>query len=106
MRSIKICGVDYIIEETEDKFTANANHFGEIDYAKTKIFINKDMSDGSKAETLCHEIVHGILFHTGMYEANKDEQFVQAMGNAIYQTFTPKIEEYNDDSIEKERKSR
>lgn len=38
-------------------------------------------------ETLSHEIVHGILVHTGYQEYTGDEKFVQALANAIYQTF-------------------
>lgn len=41
---------------------------------------------------MCHEILHGILVHLGYNEQSQDEQFVQAVGNAIYQTFQIKKE--------------
>ena len=45
------------------------------------------MSKEHKLETLCHEIVHGIFFHLGYNEYAVNEQLVQALGNAIYQSF-------------------
>lgn len=49
--------------------------------------INKDMPTIAKEETLCHEMVHGMLVHLGYNELANDEQFVQAFGNAIWQGF-------------------
>ena len=43
-----------------------------------------------KEETLCHEMVHGILTHMGYDNLSNDERFVQALGNAIYQGFEVK----------------
>lgn len=39
-------------------------------------------------ETLVHEILHGIFVHLGYDDEAQNEQFVQAMANAINQTFT------------------
>ncbi len=89
---IKICGVPHTITEHEDVFNVDT-HFGMIDYAKCEIRINKNMPDASKQETLCHEVLHGILVHIGRNDLSTDETFVQSLSNAIYQTFTPKVEE-------------
>ena len=83
---VNICGVPHKIIECKDNFDCDI-HFGEIDYKKCTIKINEDMSAESKAESLCHEIVHGMLTHLGYINYSQDEQFVQALGNAIYQTF-------------------
>ena len=54
--------------------------------------LNKLATEDSKKETLCHEMVHGMLTHLGYTELSHDEQFVQALGNAIYQGFEIKVE--------------
>lgn len=90
---IKICGVPYTITEHDDIFNADASHFGMIDPVGCEIRINKSLKDPSKRETLCHEITHGILIHIGRTDLSDDETFVQSLGNAIFQSFTPKVEE-------------
>lgn len=50
------------------------------------------MATEAKEETICHEMVHGILVHLGYTEQSQDETFVQALGNAIYQGFEIKAE--------------
>lgn len=88
---VNICGVPHKVIECEDSFDADT-HFGMIDYKQCKILINKDMSEESKKETLCHEMVHGMLVHLGYNDYSNDEQLVQALGNAIYQGFEIKAE--------------
>ena len=90
---IKICGVPYTITEHDDIFNADASHFGMIDPVGCEIRINKSLKDPSKQETLCHEITHGILIHIGRTDLSDDETFVQTLGNAIFQSFMPKVEE-------------
>jgi len=84
---IRICGVPYTVTECEDKFTADATHYGQIEYGKAEILINKNMPTEVQEETLYHEVLHGMLHHLGFYEQSNNEQFVQALSNAIYQTF-------------------
>ena len=79
--------MQYEVIECEDVFNADTTHFGEIDFKQAKIKINKDMAESIKEETLFHEITHGILVHLGYNEYNQNEQFVQALGNAMYQMF-------------------
>lgn len=84
--TVNICGVPHKVIECKDNFDTDC-HFGQIDYKACEIRINKDMTEASKKETLCHEMVHGILIHLGYNEYSQDEQLVQALGNAIYQGF-------------------
>ena len=83
---VSICGIPHQIIECEDAFNVDL-HFGQINYAQGEIKINKNLTEEIKHETLCHEILHGILVHLGYNEQAQDEQFVQAVGNAISQTF-------------------
>ena len=83
---VNICGIPHKVVECEDKFNIDC-HFGQIDYRPCEIRINKDMSEENKKETICHEMVHGIFVHLGYNNYTHDEQFVQALANAIYQGF-------------------
>lgn len=40
-----------------------------------------------KEETICHEMLHGMLVHLGFDELSQNEQLVQSLANAIYQGF-------------------
>lgn len=88
---VNICGIPHRVIECEDNFNVDT-HFGQIDHKACEIRINKDMSQESKDETLCHEMVHGIFVHLGYNDYAQDEQLVQALGNAIYQGFNIKAE--------------
>lgn len=92
MRTVNICGLEYTVRLCKDEFDIDT-HFGQIDFKNCEIKLNKDTSYEVQEESLCHEIVHGILVHLGYYEQSQDEQFVQALGNAIYQTFVAHGEE-------------
>ena len=92
MKKISICGIPHTIEEKEDVFDMDT-HFGMIDYTKCRILINKDLPPALASEALCHEVVHGILVHIGRDDLTSDETFVQSLGNAISQSFIPKVEE-------------
>lgn len=83
---VNICGIPYEIEYLKDNFDADT-HFGQIVYAKGKIKINQDMPPAIIKEAICHEMVHGMLVHLGYNEMTNDEQFVQALANAISQGF-------------------
>lgn len=88
---VNICGIPHKVVECEDNFNVDL-HFGQIDYRACEIRINKDMTDANKKETICHEMVHGILVHLGYNDLAGNEQLVQALGNAIYQSFSIKTE--------------
>lgn len=98
---VNICGVPYKVIECVDEFDADT-HFGMIDYKKCVIKINKNMDYGQKKDSLCHEMVHGMLFHMG-FEESQNEHLVQALGNAISQGFDVRdydISEETDDTAE------
>lgn len=88
---VNICGMPHKVVECEDRFNSDC-HFGMIDHLTCEIRINKDMTENNKKETLCHEMVHGMLIHLGYTDYSNDEQFVQALANAIYQGFEVKTE--------------
>lgn len=86
---VNICGIPHEILYVENTFDVSSN-FGQIDYGKAEIRINKDITPENQKETLCHEIVHGMLTHLGYLDLAGDETLVQALGNAISQSFNVK----------------
>jgi len=92
---MKICGVDYEIIETDDIFNSDGGHFAQINYMDGKIYLNKNMCDSAKIEALTHEVTHALLVYIGRQDLSNDESFVQALGNAINQTFLPRQYEWN-----------
>lgn len=86
MNQITICGIPYKIVPTKDAFDVDT-HLGQINYITGEIRVNEKLQGEILYETLAHEIVHGILMYIGYEKESQDEQFVQALGNAINQTF-------------------
>ena len=86
MEQVTICGVPHKIKYCEDSFNVDT-HFGQIDYLKCEIKVNKALEGAALEETLTHEILHGILVHIGKNELAQDEELVQALSNAVFQTF-------------------
>lgn len=87
---VNICGIPHEVIKVKDDFTASANHLGEIRYLECKIYINDKLPKELEKETICHEMVHGILVHIGKQEMADNEEFVQALANAITQGFEVK----------------
>lgn len=84
--TINICGVPFTVKLCEDNFVSDS-HFGEITYTKAEIRINKDMPEEMQKQALVHEWLHGALVLLGFNDETGDEQLVQGLANAIYQTF-------------------
>ena len=84
---VKICGITHAVRLCEECFNADASHFGEIEYAKCEIRINKDMPEEMQMQTLVHEMLHGMLVMIGEVELSQDEKLVQSLAMAINQSF-------------------
>jgi len=92
--TVNICGIPHKVIEAKDNY--DSGHCGLITYGKCEIRIEPDMVEEAKKETICHEIIHGIFTHLGYMDYANNEQLVQALGNAVYQSFD--IKEIDDDS--------
>lgn len=84
---VNICGVKHQVIDADDVFNAGDMHFGQINFIEGQILVNKDLTSELRKETICHEMVHGMLVHIGYQELSQDEKLVQALGNAIMQGF-------------------
>ena len=81
---VEILGVNYEIKEL-DIVDENPNVLGQIIYQKQEIQIKKSLLKDMKNSTIIHEIVHGILFHSGKQELNEKEDLVESVSSSIYQ---------------------
>ena len=84
---VNICGITHEVIECEDNFNIDT-HFGQIDFCKATIKINKDLDSQVKKESICHEVLHGILVHLEYDDLSSDEKFVNAVSNGICQAFS------------------
>ena len=87
--TVKICGMEYEVVRVDDPFVSDTA--GQTNFRLLKIEISSTLCEQAWKETLCHEMVHAMLYHLGYSEQTEDEQFVQALANAIYQSFEPRV---------------
>lgn len=59
--------------------------YGEINYIKQTIQIDKSLLKDKQEEVLIHEIIHGILEVQGFVEENENEHLIQCLANGLYQ---------------------
>ena len=93
MGKVNICGIPYTIKLVQDEFDAVAHHYGQANLSKAEFVINTNCNIHIQEETLRHEILHAIFTHIGREDLSNDEQLVQSLANAIYQTFDVRIDD-------------
>lgn len=81
---VEILGVNYEIKEL-DIIDENPDVLGQIIYQKQQIEIKKSLKKDMKNTTIIHEMIHGILFHSGKQELNEKEDLVESLSSSIYQ---------------------
>jgi hypothetical protein len=76
-KTIKIGERIYDVKETDAVIVVDGEECsGSIEYSKTELLIKRDMSDSAKAQTLFHEIQHGICRHFRMTFKDFGEEFI------------------------------
>jgi hypothetical protein len=64
---VKIDGIEYQVEEKENLYLEGDKCYGKIEYANQKILIDPKLGNQqSRAITLLHEIIHGIVVERGI----------------------------------------
>lgn len=64
-----------------------ANCCGQTHFESGLILIDPSLRPEVKGVTYFHELVHAILITMGRDDLNRDEAFVDMMGNLIWQSF-------------------
>lgn len=83
---IKVGWKEYDVKLVEPSSTLTVNEgvcYGDIDYNKNLIQLNKNYSEEQQKATLIHEVLHGI---SEMYSLDLSEDTVTRLGNALYST--------------------
>jgi len=93
-KRIKIGYQDIVIERETSTFQKQSDCYGEYDHRKNSITIQNGLSPLDEANTLLHEIIHGIAYINSLTQSgqpldteNKEEVVVNTMTNALAQVF-------------------
>ena len=91
---IKIGYQDIAIERETSTFSKQTDSYGEYDHRKNSITIQTQLSDLDEADTLLHEILHGIAYINSLTvsgmpldKEDKEEIVINQMTNGLMQVF-------------------
>ena len=91
---IKIGYQDVVIERETSTFSKQTDSYGEYDHRKNIITIQTQLSDLDEADTLLHEILHGIAYINSLTiggmpldKEDKEEIVINQMTNGLMQVF-------------------
>lgn len=79
---VKVGAMTYTVEVVPYLY-AQRSLYGEVTYGDQAIVIAGDISPERQFNAYLHELTHAILFETGNYELNDDEQFVRSFSNMM-----------------------
>lgn len=71
---VRVFGLDYRIVGMSRSVSESLGALGEIDFDRLEIKICEGLADQKEAETLLHEILHGILDATASQETKDGEE--------------------------------
>ena len=91
---IKIGYQDVAIERETSTFSKQTDSYGEYDHRKNTITIQTELSDLDEADTLLHEILHGIAYINSLTvggmpldKEEKEEIVINQITNGLMQVF-------------------
>ena len=91
---IKIGYQDVDIERETSTFSKQTDSYGEYDHRKNTITIQTQLSDLDEADTLLHEILHGIAYINSLTvngmpldKEEKEEIVINQITNGLMQVF-------------------
>lgn len=84
--SIRIAGTEYTVENVEFLNNGINLAYGHIDFEAGKIELSANSNIGyeHKCQTLLHEILHGVIHHTGL-TIKDEEHVVDVLAKGLYQ---------------------
>ena len=93
-KKIKIGYQDIVIERETSTFQKPSDFYGEDDHRTNTITIQNGLPPLDEANTLLHEILHGIAYINSLTQSgqpldteNKEEVVINTMTNALAQVF-------------------
>ena len=93
-KKVKIGYQDIRIERETSTFQKQTDSYGEYDHRKNQITIQNGLSSLDEANTLLHEILHGVAYIGSLTQTgqpldteNKEEVVVNSITNGLAQVF-------------------
>lgn len=87
-KTLKLGAFNWTVEENQD-VAREGCVYGSTHFRSQKIFLDPDVTDDNKAETLLHELLHTAIYHSGLTERLKngatEEEIVSSITPALYQ---------------------
>ena len=105
---IRIGYQDVVIEREKASFSKPTDSYGEYDHRKNTITVQSELSVLDEANTLIHEILHGISYINSLTVSgqpldteNKEEVVINQITNGLIQVFrdNPWLTSYLKDKI-------
>ena len=105
---IRIGYQDIVIEREKASFAKPTDSYGEYDHRKNTITVKSELSDLYEANTLIHEILHGISYINSLTVSgqpldteNKEEVVINQITNGLIQVIrdNPWLTNYLKDKI-------
>ncbi len=91
---VKIGYQDVLIEWSSASFSRPSDSYGEYDHRKNTISIQDELSNLDEANTLLHEILHGIVYINSLTvggqpldKEDKEEIVINQITNGLMQVF-------------------
>ena len=93
-KKIKIGYQDVVIEREAPTFQKQTDAYGEYDHRQNSISIQSGLTPLDEANTLLHEILHGVAYINSLTQAgqpmvteNKEEIVINTIANSLSQVF-------------------
>ena len=93
-KKVKIGYQDIKIERETSTFQKQTDSYGEYDHRKNQITIQNGLSSLDEANTLLHEILHGVAYINSLTQSgepldseNKEEMVINTLTNGLAQVF-------------------
>ncbi|MBQ8429106.1 MAG: hypothetical protein IJX30_03305 [Clostridia bacterium] len=88
MAKIKIAGVCYSIQATED-LIRDSGRQAEINFVDRKIRVDSSIYETDKGHiAILHEVLHGIFEGLCFESENENEHLIQCLAVSLYQVFS------------------
>ena len=91
---VRIGYQDIVIDREKASFSKPTDSYGEYDHRKNSITIQSELSNLDEANTLIHEILHGISYINSLTVSgrpldtdNKEEIVINQITNGLVQVF-------------------
>ena len=98
-KKVKIGGLTYTVEITDNLFLGAANYCGEITYDTLMIRVKPQAKEKMEADFL-HEVMHGIFNFLGL---EQDERHIEEIAQALYALIVDNPEMFSEEGSNNEQ---